>query len=367
MKTILSIFFAVLLLTNCVGKTTTVPPSATNEPATVTTQPVIEEENVKVTAEESAPLIIGGRQYRGQLGERVEVENGWWRIPNGPVNCTIDDIDKLFIMTLWVDPENPERRSSIENLEMLYNLKELHIRGENFDKVDFSPISSLLNLEELEIEGNITRLPDLTHLERLSKIEIKKSALESLKGICGSRIEKLNIQTSAKNNTVLKISDMKNMTGVESFWFEGGKIDLHAIENLSSLKFMYLSLCEPFNIEGIGQLQNLEQLTMNIIDPNPTIAFLKDLPNLESVNLHGNYNLETGDFYSYYEPTQVLDVSPLASLKKIGSISCDNFIIKNISALDTLDMMIINLWGSRLYDVTEKSKHPLYFKMERDG
>ncbi|MDR1836729.1 MAG: hypothetical protein LBQ89_03625 [Treponema sp.] len=258
MKPILCIFFAVLLLTNCTGKNTTAK----------------EENNSKVTAEEYAPLIIGGRQYRGQLGERVEVEKGSWRIPNDPVDCTVKDIDKLFIMTLWVDPENPERRSGIENLESLHNLKELHIRGENLNKVDFSPISSLINLEELEIEGdsvnavdfsfmsslinlkrlyikvenldladfspisslinlerleikgNITHLPDMNNLQRLKIVDIKKGALESLTGLGGAGIEKLEINTSRTSNIMLKINDMKNLTELKSFVFEGGKIDL---------------------------------------------------------------------------------------------------------------------------------------------
>jgi hypothetical protein len=194
-KTGLSIFLAILLLTNCVGKTTTAS-SATSEPTTGMAQSVLEENIGKVTAEEFAPLIIGGRQYRGYLGNKVEYETmGLIALgfPGDPVNCTVDDIDKILIVNLWVDPEDPESRNSLENLGLLQNIKELTIKGQNLNKVDFSPISSLYNLEELEIEGNITRLPDMSNLQRLKTVLITKGALESLAGLGGAGIEGIHM------------------------------------------------------------------------------------------------------------------------------------------------------------------------------
>ncbi|MDR0314199.1 MAG: hypothetical protein LBI14_11465, partial [Treponema sp.] len=59
-------------------------------------------------------------------------------------------------------------------------------------------------------------------------------------------------------------------------------------------------------------------------------------------------------------------------LKNLQNLTCRNFIIKNISALDILDALsigspgFINLVGSRLYDSTEKSRHRLVFELYRD-
>jgi len=343
------VWLLIFLLTNCVGKTTTVQ-NATNEQTTGIVQSVLEENSDKVTTKESAPLLIGGRQYRGQLGERVEVEKGSWRIPNDPVNCTVDDIDKLFIMTLWIDPENPERRSSIENLESLYNLKELHIRGENLDRVDFSPISSLSNLEELEIEGNITHLPDMTRLERLNKIVIKNAALESLEGIGGAGIEDLRIRTSATGNITLKINNMTNLPNLIFFEFEGHEIDMRGIERLVSLEYLIIYDCEPFNLEGICKLNNLKTLNINLISDNPSIDFLENMPSITALNIIGNY--------------QVLDASPLATIKTLDRLYFIKLIIKNISALDVIDRLDpLRFDKSRLYDENEKSRHSIIYEV----
>jgi hypothetical protein len=388
MKTSLCIFLAIFLLTNCVGKTTTVPPSATSEPATETTQPVLEEENVKVTAEESAPLLIGGRQYRGQLGEMVEVEKGSWRIPGEPVYCTVDDIDKIFIVSLWIDPEDSERRNSLENLNLLYNLKELYIGGKNLDKVDFSPISSLYNLEKLVVDGHITRLPNLTELRNLRGITIKNGALESLEGIGAPNIRRIDIiswkgeiDSLAPLNNLLyledleirnivsksyRIADMSNLPSLKKLWLlmESTQIDLLGIENLTALEDLSVLWPNPFNIEGIGKLKNLEQLDLNLISQEPSLEFIRGMPNLRELVFYGDGNRE--GFPRETEAYQVLDMSPFASLGKLRLLYCTNFIIKNISALDANDLFSIDdpynpsgiyLWRSRLYDDTEKSRH----------
>jgi hypothetical protein len=316
----------------------------------------------------SPPLIIGGKQYKGGLGDRVEYKEGGLtvlRFRSGQVNCTVEDINNLFIVSLWVDPENPESRNSLENLELLVKAKELSIRGENLDKVDFSPISSLISLEELKIYGNITRMPDLTKLERLRLVEINDAALESLEGIGGNVIETLFIRTDEINNRMLKISDMKNMPELRRFIFLGGKIDLQGINRFISLEDLSIPNCQPSNLEGIGKLKKLKYLQINLISPNPSISFLKDMTNLESISMYGNdhlYPLSLWVSWRDCEATQVLDISPLASSKKLRSISCLNFIIKNISALDALENDIlggITLYGSRLYDETEVSRHYL--------
>jgi hypothetical protein len=213
----------------------------------------------------------------------------------------------------------------------------------------------------------------LSNLERLRTVEIKDAALVSLEGL-GGGVEKLILNTSqTDNNTVLKVSDIKNMGGLEWFMFEGGKINLESIDRFTSMECLVLTDCEPYNLDSINRLKSLKYIYINLISPNPSIEFLRDMPNLESVSLFGNYRL-----YNYelpwtsfssqdrqYRPTQALDVSPLATSMKLWDISCYYLIIKNISSLDVLDNISfgIQLQGSRLYDETEKSRH--YFSLER--
>jgi hypothetical protein len=377
------ILLVILLLASCRNKPKIIT-TTTNETVKEITQPILEEENIgKVKGEESAPLIIGDKQYRGQLGERVEVEKGSWRIPSDPVDCTVKDIDKLFIMTLWVDPKDPNRRSSIENLELLHNLKELHIRGENFDRVDFSPISSLLNLEEIEIEGNITHLPDLTSLKQLKKIRIKKAALESIEGIRAPHVKKIEIETingsidsiSPLNNLlmledlyitclsdkIMKLSGMTNLPKLKSFEFQGYEIDMRGIDHLASLEYLTICDCKPFNLEGIGRLNNLKTLIIDLISDNPSIDFLRNMPNITILQISGHYQRYSWD---EIEAFQVLDVSSLGTIKTLESLYFINLIIKNVSALDAIDRLDpLRFDKSRLYDENDKTRHRIMYEI----
>ncbi|MDR0291068.1 MAG: hypothetical protein LBI06_09050, partial [Treponema sp.] len=158
-----------------------------------------------------------------------------------------------------------------------------------------------------------------------------------------------------------------NLPSLKTLTISTGKIDLQGIENLSALEGLWLDNCQPFNIEGIGRLTNLEILLLNLTSPAPSLRFLQGMPNIVTLNfeadiwVNGTYRGFPGEPEAY----QVLDVSPLATLKNLQSLTCFNFIIKNISSLDVLDAFSssIYLLGSRLYDETEKSKHDLVFKV----
>jgi hypothetical protein len=368
MKANLYILFTFLILIGCTNKSSAAKqPNETdmqtffndNEEINTDTQTISDND----AEEKLEPLIIGGKQYRGRLGERVQFGTSRY-IPGDPVVCTIENIDKFIIVTLWVDPEDPERRSSLQNLELLHNIKELSIGGKNLDKVDFSPISLLTKLKKLEIEGNITRMPDMTNLNQLREVEVKEAALKSFEGINGISIEKLFIESPGSNsNTMQKISDMKNLNNLKNFSFMYGKIDLKGIDRFSSLEILDLLFCEPNNINSINSLNNLIYLSFNLISENPSIEFVKNMPNLYSVCFYGNLHLYNYRYHlDDYNPTQVLDVTPLAVLYKLQNIVCKNLIIKNISTLDMLDLYNNNFVGSRLYDETEKSKHFLHFE-----
>jgi hypothetical protein len=94
------------------------------------------------------------------------------------------------------------------------------------------------------------------------------------------------------------------------------------------------------------------------------------MPNLIELALQANYNRK--GFYDSSEAYQVLDVSPIATVKSLKRLDCYGFIIKNISALDGLEALRslhdpgiggISLLYSRLYDETEKSRHYLLFEI----
>jgi hypothetical protein len=354
MKTIFYILLTVIILTSCVQKTTN-KQQTDDDTKTAFKDNAEEKDEPKqlnktnkqtltdsYTEEETDYVFIGGKRYKG----------GW-------------EIERVY---LWIDPEDPKSSNSLENIELHWNLKELTIEGKNLDKVDFSPISLLTKLEILIIEGNITRMPDMSNLKQLHKVEVKKAALKSLEGINGPSIEWLEIESpKSNNNNMLKVNDLKNMNVLKVFSFSYGKIDVSGIDRFTSLEFIELLYCEPYNINCIGNIKNLKALQINLTSTNPSIEFLKDMPNLYLANFYGNYQKYNYSAFNN-KPSQVLDVTPLAASKELQDIEFLNLIIKNISALDVLDLpkyRYIALYGSKLYDETEKSRHSLHF--ERGG
>jgi uncharacterized protein YcfL len=326
------------------------------------------------------PLILGGKPYvdfHGKTYRKDEAEL---------FTSLVCDLRHDAVVRLY----------SLEGLEQLVNLKDISIYGENLDTVDFTPLSSLYNLEELFIRGNITRLPDLTGLKKLSSIGITYSRLESLKGIGAPNVKRINIENrgvrinslaplnnlphleyltiNIRGSTTLSIADMSNLPSLKNLrlLMPSTQIDLQGIEKLSAIEELLFSESNPFNIEGIGKLKNLRDLGLKLVSPEPSLEFLRNMPNLSDLGIDANIEGFDSSHNRRFEPYQVLDVSPLASLKNLRNLGCRNFIIKNISALDVLDALSIQddespgyiyLAGCRLYDETEKSKHSLVFEI----
>jgi hypothetical protein len=366
LKNFLFVLF-ILLLTNCTGKTTTVPPSDANK---TESEQIADNANKTESKQIADPLILGGKPY-------VDFDGKAYRK---------DEAGLITSLTCNFNPDATVRWHSLEGIEQLVNLKGISIYGENLDAVDFTPLSSLYNLEELFIRGNITRLPDLTRLEHLITISIYNanyfSGLVSFEGIGAPNVRRINIlnfgegidslaplnnlpyleelKINGDGSTMLRIADMSNLPSLKELvlLMESTQIDLQGIEKLSAIEELLFSESNPFNIEGIGKLKNLRDLGLKLLSPEPSLEFLRNMPNLSYLGLVANKS----------EPDQVLDVSPLATLKNLRALGCINFIIKNISALDVLDALnvqddessgIIYLYGCRLYNKTDKSKHYL--------
>jgi internalin A len=285
--------------------------------------------------------------------------------------------------------------------------------NKNLYNVDLSVIEALHDLHSIMIAGDFTKLPDLTKLESLRFIRVGSeysgysiATLESLEGIGAPNAEEIWITNQKKIisfaplDNLLNLENLKihtpgegeyklenlpslkrleisidgkiNLQGIENLTNlkhlqigTDSTIDLQGIEKLQSLEHLALNYPEPTNIEGIGKLKNLKLLRIHLTTPEPTLEFLRDMPNLMHVGLSGTPR--NGEVY------QVLDLTPLATVKQLRWFDCNYFVIKNISALDGLESLCVSdedfparpfLWleGSRLYDKTEKSRYTLWFE-----
>jgi hypothetical protein len=273
--------------------------------------------------------------------------------------------------------------------------------------VDLSAIETLHDLHRLWIAGDNAKLPDLTKLENLRLITLGSryydAALESLEGIGAPNAEEIRITNRGEIDSLAPLNNLLNLELLEIHTFTrkgeyklenlpglsrleinirninapivlqgienltglkhldigmNGTIDLQGIENLQYLEHLELYYPALVNFEGIGKLKNLNLLHMPLRSPEPSLEFLRNMPNLTELEFSGSRR--NGEVY------QVLDLAPLATLKNLREFGCSYFIIKNISALDGLEledsrMPFIGLEGCRLYDETEKSRHHLVF------
>jgi hypothetical protein len=361
----------ILLLVNCNNKENIRLDNRTKNGSQLVIVPIDNDQEESIKTELLvAPLILDGKPYVNSSGKSYREDEAYLFEYLG---CNFDSDATI-------------RWHSFEGIEQLFNLKKISVYGENLATIDFTPLLSLYNLVELFVRGNITRLPDLSGLKKLSSITIEGSQLESFEGIGSPNVRRIRIGSDKKidslaplNNLVYledleiylprkteyKIADMINLPNLKLLEAYIGKIDLKGIENLIALEHLRLDYCEPFSIDGIGKLTNLKELSINLISPNPSLEFLRGLPNITSLTLYAD---SCRDFFSETEAYQVLDLSPLATLRNLHNLKCENFIVKNVSALDTLESLS-NDWSNyiflnrcRLYDETEKSKHRLVFE-----
>jgi hypothetical protein len=288
----------------------------------------------------------------------------------------------------------------------------LRLEGnKNLHYVDLSVVETLHDLRWIQIYGKITKLPNLTKLENLRTIALGEPAtdgvaLESLEGIGAPNAERIRIWNGKKIDSIAPLNSLLNLEHLEirslgegEFKLENlpnlehleismdGKVNLQGIVNLPSLRHLkiaifgkidlqgieklqyleHLDIYHPgdVNIEGVGKLKTLKFLRIPLISPKPSLEFLRNMPNLTDLCLTGAPR--NGEVY------QVLDLAPLATLKKLRLFDCNDFIIKNISALDGLEALCAPdedvyvrpfLWldGSRLYDETEKSRYTIWFE-----
>jgi hypothetical protein len=382
--------------------------------------PIIQDtEPSAIHTQESAPLILGGKHYVGRVGDVVVVDAiGTQDWIDDPRKCFLEDAASLLHVWFDIDPLDPNKMNSFENVEMLTNLKSLSIYGKNLDRVNFNPLSELStleylsiegeglgsvtfsfrsalnNLEDLYIKGNLSSPPDLTSLEKLTEIVIRGSFLESFQGLGAPNVRRMTIEMEtfdsmaplsnltelefldigAPRSNLVTIGNIRNVPKLKSLFLgTGGIIDLTGIEQLTGLNDLRLdSFSTPVNTQGISGLHNLEILVMSIFeDENPSIEYLRGLPNLRSVSISSKFTLSYGKIK---EPYQILDISPLGQSPKLEKIDIRGFIIKNVSALNHLENLRYNaiiLDESRLLDETEaqRSTKWLIFNVSilRDG
>ena len=378
MKTSLGIFFAILLLTNCVGKTTTAT-SATSEPATETTQPVLEEE------QEPEWLIIGDNRIRNS--ERQGKHNYYLKSEAE----TITRVRLRVNLSNEIEPLDPELiLTHLEGIEQLINLQQLTIAGWGIEELDFYPLNPLENLNLIRFAigsgtAKLTRIPDLSAIasrESITSILFEDCALTNLDNIeflpnlqeiivarnSGdmTNINALNslrhievLEIYSTRNSIYSIEEIGEKPKLKRLRLSGKQVDVKGIENFIFLEDIYFSESNVINTEYLSGLKNVEYLEMMIREPKPDISFLKGVKNLKHLVLYaadGTWGRQE------VERFQILDLGPIGNLSQLRYLKLCGFILQNVAALNKLDNLEQTLFThSVLKDNSEISSKKLIF------
>jgi hypothetical protein len=223
-------------------------------------------------------------------------------------------------------------------LRSLSKLWHIYIGGPALTEIpDLGGIPSLVSLE---LSANsLTSLNGLEKVPQLEELHITNaripvtdmSALRYLK-----KLQTLYIWGGSYN---IDFNALKDLPELEDIYLcDCGELDLSGAGQLSRLKRLLLEIrVSPEtgnqsvfrNIREIGGMTGLQDLSINEVITS--VNFLTNNVNLENLELIAGW-----DRWDYGKPPIPLDVAPLSNLKKLKSLTIRGFELKNTHVLDTL-------------------------------
>ncbi|XP_043687680.1 disease resistance protein TAO1-like [Telopea speciosissima] len=219
----------------------------------------------------------------------------------------------------------------IERLENYESLQELSINGARSLKTLPADISTLKNLSYLRISRfyySMERLPDLSDLTRLGRIEIEDCGeLTEIPGL--DRLEILQNLYISGCKSLERLPDLSNLKNLKDLRIEGCKnlAEIHGLDTLEILENLYISGCRSLErLPDFSNLKNLKDLRIEGCKNQAEIHGLDRLEILENLYISDCQSLE-----------RLPDLSNLKNLKDLRIGYCKN--LAEIHGLDRLEIL----------------------------
>lgn len=181
---------------------------------------------------------------------------------------------------------------SFSFLNSLSGLKKLTISTIGDNAID---LSNQINLESLTIQwrkGKILGLEKCLKISSLCLIDYSEQDFTPVSSLLG--LEDLMVKTSLINNC----NGLENLTKLKSILFGNCKklSSLDGMRNLKNISSLSYDLCPKINnFDVIGSLNTLEKLSINDCKGVKSIKFIEQLPSLKRLFLLGNTDIIDGD------------------------------------------------------------------------
>lgn len=257
----------------------------------------------------------------------------------------LQKLDQCESLILEQQGRGSEAICSLNDLYLLPNLRNLVIDLDSWDSSeikDFTPIASLLGLEELYL-----------HYEKDEEIDL--SFLSGMRTVTDLFLP---------NCSIRDLSFLKEMTWLERLsLYQTPVEDCRVLENLTGLVELNLAgNAEAAHIEAVGRLTNIQDLGLQdcgIYD----IDFLKGLTALRQINLNGNFVSDLSPLKNLsglerlgLAGNRIRDISVLAGLPELFDLALDQNEITDISALSGLSRLNqVGLSDNQIVDITPLS------------
>jgi hypothetical protein len=284
--------------------------------------------------------------------------------------------DNITRISINLNTEKGNR--SLEGIELLKNLRTLSISGQyighpiaritDISRIDFSPLNSLDNLENLYFDhASFTTIPDFSNIPSLEYLSFWLCQIKSMTGIENiqqihkfylkfwlsipenlSLIFKLNnlnmleitadLRDELREETFIRIADMSGMTELRQLSIEGYQnIDLYGIQNLSQLEFLSLGNKNEQNIQYLSELKKLTHFYYDGINPSiVSFDFLSSLNKLSFLKMRASGNS--------------IDITLLRNMRMLEEIWLLNFEIKKFHILNNLpELKKVYVYNSVFY------------------
>lgn len=241
-------------------------------------------------------------------------------------------------------------------------------------EIDLSPLANLTELETLDIR--IIYSPDLSFMQNLTKLEelsilasdeLDFSPIGSLTGL-----RRLRMSSYIDNPSDLSfLKNLNQLTEVTIVAWYSVK-DLSYFQNMQCLQNLYVTCVDDVDLNYLSRLTDLETLTIageNIRN----IEGIGNLINLKDLSL---YDGSTGARYSETEPLDIRslenltqlesielefihleDITPLAKLKRLRDITLVSTKVEDISPLIGLENLHwLHIYGNKSKLVKEQAE-----------
>jgi len=271
-----------------------------------------------------SPVAVLGYTVTGVIEEVIFTDPAMESAIRAAIGADEDEL--VLTNALWDITEFtiPENTALYDDVTLMPNLEKLTFEAQTVSTL--SPLTSLANLEELDLTGcrfapeELTYLTNLPSLEALTIANCGLSTIADLEGTIA--LHKLN----ARNNTIRNLEVLSSMVTLKEIILDHNAVtDLTPLSSLTELEKLDVSFNALTSLKPLASCVKLNWLDAG----NNQLTGLSGIQNLSLLSvLNVEYN-------------KLADVSGLSALTELTNLSIASNAITDISTFSTLTKLEI--------------------------